>query len=144
MAGFIQDNDYTLSTREEILDLLDGTEDKTKLALAERTAISQMKKKLAKRYDMDVMFAPAVDGQPDLRDPFIVMTVIDIMLYHLWTGVAAGKIPETRSARYNDALEWMKSDGKGEGGGGDMPEKTAEDYPADFRIVSRRPNNNKY
>jgi phage gp36-like protein len=147
MARFIQDEDYDITAREEIVDLLDGSEDSSKLKRAERTAISQMKKWLSKRYDMNAMFAPAPDGSTvdtDPRDYFIVMTVIDIALYHLWTGVAAGRMPEERKARYNDALEYLKAEGKGEGGAGDMPEKTEDDYPEDYRIVSRRPINHKF
>jgi phage gp36-like protein len=147
MARFIQDEDYDITAREEIVDLLDGSEDSSKLKRAERTAISQIKKWLSKRYDMNVMFAPAPDGSTvdtDPRDYFIVMTVIDIALYHLWTGVAAGRMPEERKARYNDALVWLHAEGKGESGAGDMPEKTEDDYPEDYRIVSRPPTNHKF
>lgn len=134
-----------MQVKSEILNLLDNTNDQTKLQQAERTAISQMRKWLGKRYDLDTLFAPWNGTGDDTRDPYIVMTVIDIALYHLWSARAAGnKIPAWREQRYNDALDWLKKESKGEGPGSDMPEKPMNIYTSDFRIVGRKPENHKW
>lgn len=144
MGRFIQDADYNLQTRTEILNLLDNSDDKSKILWAEKVAISQMKKRLTKRYDTTLLFTPAPDTGEDTRDPFIVVTVIDLALYHLWTAQAAGKMPKIRADRYQDALDWLKEEGSGEGGNGDLPENTADDYPSDVRFMSRPPTNQKW
>jgi len=144
MGRFIQDDDYELLIREEIKNLLDASTAQSKILKAEKVAISQMKKRLTKRYDVDVLFAPAPDTGDDPRDPFIVMTVIDIALYHIWTAQAPGRMPKVRADRYQDAVDWLKEEGSGEGGNGDLPEKVADDYASDFRVMSRPPNNQKW
>lgn len=144
MARFLKDEDYSVQAREEIMTLLDDSDDQRKLLLAEKMAQSQMSKRLAKRYDLTVLFAPAPDTGDDLRDPFIIMTLIDLTLYHLWTSEAPGRINATRKERYQDALDWLKDEGTGTGGGGDMPEKDLEDYANDVRLISRKPENQKW
>jgi len=150
MGRFLKDTDYEVQVRDEVLDLLldkmDEEAAQIKLLWAEKVAISQMKKRLGKRYDTDILFAPAPETGEDPRDPYIAMCVIDLAVYHLWTGQAPGRIPETRSARYNDVLVWMRDEATGTdpGGGADMPVKAVDSYPNDIRIISRPPNNHKY
>jgi phage gp36-like protein len=144
--AFIKDSDYEVQIRAEINQVIDETTEKTKLAKAVNMAISQMKNYLGGRYDLDLIFidAPA-DGEADTRDQFIVMTVIDMALYHLWTKEGGNNIPQTRIDRYADALEWLKAVQKGEAT--NLPViKDEDDQPVyDVRIKSRyEQTNNRY
>lgn len=144
MARFIKPQDYGLVARQEILNLLDNQENTPDLLNAENTAISQIKKKLAKRKDVAAIFTPAPTTGNDTRDPYIVMLVMDIALYHLWTGKAPGQIPTTRKERYQDAIEWLKDEGSGLNASGDLPDNEDGDYQGDVRISSRPPENHKW
>lgn len=137
---FIQDTDYEVQVRQEILQLLDGSDDRSAVALAERMATDQIKQYLGGRYDMTAVFG----AEGDNRDHFLLMVAIDIALYHLWSKRAPRKIPEFRSQRYQDALDWLKAVGEGTLKS-DLPQLAADDYHGDVVISSKyKPNNNKY
>lgn len=109
---FLQDADYDDQIRSELRAVLDDVAGEPKLRRAEQKALAQMKMYLSGRYDTDIIFAPAgEDG--DIRNAFIVMTLIDITLYHIWSK-ERGKMPQVRNDRYQDALDWLKSVGNGE------------------------------
>jgi phage gp36-like protein len=42
------------------------------------------------------------------------MITIDCALYHLYTNTAPDRIPEHRSQRYQDAMDWLKMIAKGD------------------------------
>lgn len=115
MARFIQDTDYPTIIRNEIKAiLLEGYTD-AKLLLSESMAIAQIRNYLKGRYDVDAIFEghdPLPD--PDPRDAYMVMITIDCALYHIYSSTAPNLIPEHRSQRYEDALNWLKSVAKGE------------------------------
>lgn len=50
----------------------------------------------------------------DLRDPYLVMSVIDMAVYHLYAKIPNRKTPEDVNIRYGDALEWLKGVSTGE------------------------------
>lgn len=131
-----------MQIRQEIKKLLDGSapgdaEPPAKLLRAESTAMSQIKKWLAGRYDMALMFAPDPETGTDPRDQFIVTTMIDITLYHLYSQTGNRDVPQHRKDRYQDALDWLMATGKGEVNGGDLPSIPTDDYSGDVRISSR-------
>lgn len=137
---FIQDTDYEVQVRQEILQLLDGSVDQSAVSLAERMAVDQIKQYIGGRYDM----ATVLSAEGDDRDHFLLMIAIDIALYHLWSKRAPRKIPEFRSQRYQDALDWLKAVGEGTLSS-DLPQLTTDDYHGDVVITSKyKPNNNKY
>lgn len=117
MSRFLKDTDYAVLIRNEIKNILLENYSETKLFSAEEMAIAQIKNYLAGRYDVAAIFTPmlepAVGDNPgeqiDTRNAFIVMMVIDCALYHLYCSIAPNKIPEHRSNRYQDALDWLKS-----------------------------------
>lgn len=117
MSRFIKDTDYDVLIRNEIKNILLENYSETKLLSAEEMAIAQIKNYLAGRYDVGLIFTPLLapaEGdnqgeQIDTRNAFIVMLVIDCALYHLYCSIAPNKIPEHRSNRYQDALDWLKS-----------------------------------
>jgi phage gp36-like protein len=117
MSRFIKETDYAVLIRTEIKNILLENYSETKLFSAEEMAIAQIKNYLAGRYDVSLIFTPLLEPaigdnlgeQIDTRNAFIVMIVIDCALYHLYCSIAPNKIPEHRSNRYQDALDWLKS-----------------------------------
>lgn len=137
---FVTDSDYEVQVRQEIMSLLDGSDDRAALRLAERMAIDQIKSYLSGRYDTTTIFA----CEGDERDHFLVMITIDIALYHLWSKRAPRKIPEFRAQRYQDALDWLKAVGEGTLTT-DLPQLPTDEYVGDVVITSNyKPNQNKY
>ncbi len=49
----------------------------------------------------------------DLRDPFLVMTSIDMAVYHLYAKIPKRNAPEDVSLRYGDAIKWLEGVSKG-------------------------------
>ena len=138
--AFITDNDFEVQVRQEILSLLDGSDEKTAVELATRMATDQIRQYIGGRYDCDTIFA--AEGKN--RDHFIVMITIDILLYHLWAKRAPRKIPEYRATRYQDALDWLKDVGTGEMDSA-LPQLSTEDYIGQISIKSKyKPNDNKF
>lgn len=155
MSRFLKDTDYDVLIRTEIKNILLENYSATKLSSAEQMAIAQIKNYLAGRYDVALIFAPlsepAVGDNPgeqlDSRNAFVVMITIDCALYHLYCSIAPNKIPEHRSNRYQDALEWLKMMAEGKTNA-DLPlikdENTGEVKDA-FRLTSRNAfTNNKW
>ncbi len=138
--SFITDEDYSVQARQDVLTLLDNTENNTAIRKAENYAMSQINMRLAGRYNMSQVFSQTGDN----RNAFIVMIAIDIAIYHLYSQKAARKIPEYRDIRYRDAMDWLEDVGNGKTPT-DLPPITAEDYTGQVRIMSvHKPNNHKY
>ncbi len=139
---FVNDDDYEVQAKQEIMKLLDPTEQKTGFRKAEKFAMSEIRKRIGGRYDMDKVFSQAGDD----RDMYMLMITIDIAIYHLYAKKAPRSIPEYRKDRYNDALEWLVEVGKGTTPT-DLPpiENNEEPYQGEVRIFSlHKPNDNKY
>jgi phage gp36-like protein len=144
MSRFLKDTDYDVLIRTEIKNILLENYSSTKLLSAEQMAIAQIKNYLAGRYDVALIFAPLLppaegEGeQLDTRNSFIVMIVIDCALYHLYCSLAPNKIPEHRSNRYQDALEWLKMIAQGNSNA-DLPLLTNElgEVKDMFRLTSK-------
>lgn len=140
MANFIQESDYEVQARGELLTLLDKTEERSAILKAERFAIAHIRKYLGGRYDCDTLFSATDDD----RDDYIIMITIDLTLYHLWSKKSPKSTPEHRKIRYDDALAWLTSVGSGETPT-DLPQLPTDEYQGDVRIFSRyKPNDNKY
>jgi phage gp36-like protein len=143
MARFLTDEDYSLQIKTEIRKLLDGSTPSStnpyKLIIAEDTAISQIKKWISHRYDCTAIFS-AIAGA---RDSFIIMIVIDLGLYHLYSQTGSKDLPSHRQERYQDALDWLKQAGKGEITS-DLPSLITETNPGDVRIFSKPPENHTW
>jgi len=130
--AFITDEDYEVQVRNEILKLLDGTDDNSIVRQAERMAIDQIKNFLSGRYDVATIF----DATGDTRDQYLVMITIDIALYHLWSKRAPRMIPEYRKTRYDDALAWLTDVGQGDITTF-LPAIATDTYQGEIRISSR-------
>jgi phage gp36-like protein len=146
MARFIAEADYNMQIKSEIIKLLTspinwyGSAD---LVRAEDTAISQIKNRIGRRYDCDLIFIEKDD--PDLRDQWIVTITIDLTLYHLYSKTGAKDIPQHRSNRYQDAIDWLKDVGNGTTDA-NLPVVTNDDGEeySGVRIWGREPINHKY
>ena len=146
---FLKDSDYDMQIRAEIRRILDGSapgdaQPSPKLLRAEMTAKRQITHYLKDRVDCDAL----ISAQDEDRDDFIVTTMIDLVLYHLYSQSSNKDISQTRQDRYSDALEWLKLAGKGEIGT-DLPQYESDDpneQPStDVRIFSDfKPDNNRY
>lgn len=133
--SFINEDDYSVLIRKEIKGILIENYSDTKLQGAEDMAIAQIKNYINGFYDVMKIFS----AQGTDRNSFIVMITIDCALYHLYTSLAPNKIPQHRSDRYSDALEWLKSISKGEATA-DLPAIVDESTGATkstIRIVSK-------
>lgn len=138
--AFITKEDYGVQAHNEVLKLLDNSNDERELRRAEGFAISQIKMRLSGRYDIQKIF----DAKGDEREPYIVMIVIDIAIYHLYSQKSPRQIPEYRQLRYDDAMEWLNKIGSG-GESADLPSKPAEEYKSKLNLFSLYPpSNNKY
>jgi len=107
---FITDDDYSVLIRDEIKDLLLEEYSDTKLRSAEQMAIDQVKNYLSGKYDVSAIF----NKEGSERNSHVVMIVIDCALYHLYTSTIPRKMPEIRSQRYQDAIDWLKLVAKGD------------------------------
>jgi len=155
MSRFLKDTDYAVLIRTEIKNILLENYSETKLLSAEQMAISQIKNYLAGRYDVAAIFTPLLEPaegdnpgeQIDTRNAYIVMITIDCALYHLYCSIAPNKIPEHRSNRYQDVMEWLKMMAEGKGYA-DLPlikDESTGEVKDSFRLSSKNKfNDNKW
>ena len=107
---FLTTEDYTALIRNEIKDILLENYSEIKLHIAQQMAIDQVKNYLSGRYDVAEIFSK--EGTE--RNAHIVMLTLDCTLYHLYTSTVPKRMPEIRSVRYQDAIDWLKAVGSGE------------------------------
>jgi len=148
MSRFITEPDYEMQIKQEIIRLLTSPNDwysTAKLVRAEQTAISQIRNRIAARYDCAAIFLGFSEGETDTRDQWIVTITIDLTLYHLYSQTGMKDIPEHRSQRYQDAVDWLKDVGNGTTPA-DLPVvvDSAGDQYSDVRIWGREPIDHKY
>ncbi len=137
--AFITDDDYSVLIRNEIKDLLLEEYSETKLRSAEQMGISQVKNYLSGKYDVIEIFGATKDE----RNAHIVMIVLDCTLYHLYTATIPRKMPDIRSQRYQDAIDWLKLVAQGDAVA-DLPKLTDEkgEELSGIKISSKYPPSN--
>ena len=104
MAQFIIPEDYDASIHQEILDALIRS-DRQIVEICEDRAIAEMRGYLAARYDCDRVFS-AVGAA---RNQLVLMMVIDMAVYHIFSIHNPQKLSQVRKDRYERAVEWMKA-----------------------------------
>ncbi|MCO7355760.1 DUF1320 domain-containing protein [Riemerella anatipestifer] len=119
---FITNEDYSVLIRTEIKNHLLDNYSETKLRAAEQMAISQVKNYLSGKYDIENIF----NKEGEERNSHIVMIVLDCTLYHLYTSTVPKKMPDIRSQRYQDAIDWLKLVAQGEAVA-DLPKPKSEE-----------------
>lgn len=137
--AFITEEDYSVLVRSEIKDVLLENYSETKLRSAEQMAISQVRNYLSGKYDTNKIFTAVNDA----RNNHVVMIVLDCALYHLYTSGNRKAMPDIRSQRYQDAIDWLKLVASGDAIA-DLPIKTNEsgEQVSGIKISSRYPPNN--
>ena len=104
MSQFVQLSDYDASIHREILDALTRA-DGNVVEICEDRAIAEMRCYLSRRYDCDRIFS-ATGGD---RLQLVLMMVIDIAVYHIFSIHNPQKLSQLRKDRYERAVEWMKA-----------------------------------
>lgn len=104
MSQFVQLSDYDASIHREILDALTRS-DESVVEICEDRAIAEMRCYLSKHYDCDRIFAATGDDRLQL----VLMMVIDIAVYHIFSIHNPQKLSQLRKDRYDRAVEWMKA-----------------------------------
>lgn len=104
MSQFVQLSDYDASIHREILDALTRS-DESVVEICEDRAIAEMRCYLSRRYDCDRIFSAAGDARLQL----VLMMVIDIAVYHIFSIHNPQKLSQLRKDRYDRAVEWMKA-----------------------------------
>lgn len=120
--AFLTDDDYSVLVRNEIKELLLENYSESKLLAAQQMAIDQVKNYLSGKYDVAEIFSQTEED----RNSHIVMIVLDCTLYHLYTSTIPKRMPEIRSLRYQDAIDWLKMVARGQATA-DLPAKKDED-----------------
>lgn len=130
---FLIDNDFPFKIRQEIKNIIAGDTPALTLETAENVAISQIKKYLGGRYDMELVFSQTGTN----RDAYIINVVLVILVYLLYTGSTGMKdIPTTRKEEYGDIMEWLTNVGSGKIPS-DLPSLITDEVPGDVRLNSQ-------
>ena len=107
--AFLIEDDYKLQVRDYELDDITGYTEAIRLQ-SELAAQAEMESYLRDRYNVGIIFSKTADE----RNPLIVLYMIDIDLYHLFSSVAPRNVPQIRMDRYDAAVAWLKMVAKGQ------------------------------
>lgn len=107
--AFLEEEDYKVQIQEYELDEL-TQEDGTALAKAELMAQEEMQSYLRSRFDIGVIFTQTGND----RNPLLIMYLIDITLYHLFSAITPRNVPQIRMDRYDMAIRWLDKVRKGD------------------------------
>lgn len=128
MSTFISQEDYDASIHAEILDAV-TRKDSSIIEICEDRAIAQMKSYLGARYDCNAIFG----ARGSERNGLVLMTAIDIALYHILCAHNPQKLSQLRQDRYDRALEWLRRVSENKLSIADAPElETSEQIPSDL------------
>lgn len=144
MARFLTESDYASQIKQDIIRLLTDQDwfNSAKLITAEQKATAQIKQRIGARYNCNTLFSATGEA----RDMWIVTILIDITLYHLYSQSGSKDVPEHRSSRYQDAIDWLKDVSAGTTIA-DLPaviDATTGDTYSEFILNSRTPENHKW
>lgn len=101
---FLMEDDYKVQIRDFELQELTGYTNGIRLK-SETAAQAEMESYLRDRYKVEDIFSDAGDD----RNPLIVMYLIDIALYHLFSAITPRQVPQIRMDRYDAAINWLKA-----------------------------------
>jgi len=106
---FLTDDDYKSQITDGILARV-IEDDNTLVPTEEQVAIELIGSYLSIRFDCDAIFAETGSN----RNALIIMHMVNIVLFNLFTRVVPKNIPEVRTIRYQATLEWLSNVAKGE------------------------------
>jgi phage gp36-like protein len=102
--AFLIEDDYKLQVRNYELDELTEYNNAVRMQ-SELAAQTEMESYLRDRYDVADIFSNTDDD----RNPLIVMYMVDIALYHLFSAITPRNVPQIRMDRYDAAINWLKA-----------------------------------
>lgn len=105
---WLEKTDFEVQIKNELLGRVSSNND-ANLQEAERMAISELQSYLRPKYDTEMVFSTIGNE----RHKTLVMLTVDILLYHLHSRVATGKIPTIRVDRYTEAKRILEDAAKG-------------------------------
>ena len=101
--NYLLREDFKTQIKDTILNnIVEG--DFNLLDVVEMQSISQITSYLAVRYDVPQIF----NKQEAQRNSQVVMVLVDMCLYHLYSRIQPGQVPELRQNRYDDAIKWLE------------------------------------
>ena len=102
--------DYTMLVTGADLEALkpELEEESETLSQAENTAQEEITGYLRNRYDVSTIFS-----EEEARNPMVIMTMIDITLWHLSAKLPGRMNYDIRKERYEAALSWLEKVNKG-------------------------------
>ena len=106
---FLEVEDYGVQIQDYELDALTNGVDALRLK-SELAAQAEMESYLRDRFDVAVIFSKTADD----RNKLIVMYLIDMALYHLFSNLTPRTVPDIRADRYRAAIDWLRRVAKGE------------------------------
>ncbi|MBL6448566.1 DUF1320 family protein [Fulvivirga sp. 29W222] len=125
---FIETNDYSDHVQADILDKVINSDSSTRIQ-AEVKIQSLIESYLSVRYDVKNIF----NKSGSARNPTVVMYMIDMVVYRVFSRLSPGQIPQHINDKYSDALLWLKmvSAGKLEP---DLPKPLGESLGSKFNV----------
>jgi phage gp36-like protein len=106
---FLTLDDFESQIRNDKLVILVDN-DMSNLDPLEAAAMKEMENYLRQRFDVAQIWSKTGAD----RDPVLLLYMVDILLYHLYSRINPVKIPELRIHRYENAMRFLKAVAKGE------------------------------
>lgn len=103
-------NDIYLLIQEPQINQLIGAGGNHNIDLAVDIALAEVKTYLIQKYDIDAEYALTGNS----RSLQIRMAVVDVALYILHSRIAPSNIPELRTKRYEQTINWLKMCARGQ------------------------------
>jgi len=101
--AYIEQADFLAQIQDVNLQQILNNNDSIRVT-AVNTATAEARSYLIQKYDIDKELLKTGAA----RDPQMVMTIIDLALFHLHSRIAPRNIPELRQGRYDNAIQWLK------------------------------------
>lgn len=101
---FLSSTDYKKQIKDGILSQVIDS-DSGILLSAEITAQEEITGYLKSQYNTVLIFSATGDS----RNAYIVMIMVDIVLYHIHSRINPNQVPQIRIDRYYSALDWLKA-----------------------------------
>jgi phage gp36-like protein len=131
---YIEEIDFTTLADQDDIDVVTSS-NASKRERALKMAMDEVRSYMRVRYRINLEFAKTGDA----RNNYIVLILIDLTLYHLYSMLAPRMGLETKKERYDAAIAWLKDvrDGKSDPGipsiddpeeGGTDPSQNPEMY----------------
>lgn len=106
--AFVTEADYKKQIKEDVLEQIIEEDDSIRLS-AEDAAQSEMESYLNQRYDVANIF----NKMGAARNALVMLYYIDIVLYHIHSRINPHMIPDLRTKRYEQAIQWLRDVGTG-------------------------------